>query len=166
MTLTRGSFSYSNGEEYHGEWKEGKTHLLAHLSILHHCCFKCLRHGLGQLTFSDGTCYTGQFENGLFNGCGVLVFPDGSRYEGEFVQGKFQGAGIFTRFDGMRFEGEFKSGCVDGYGVLAFPDGGPCGGGTIHEGLFETNELMRRENSQGAVQRAQAAAAKARALAM
>ncbi|KAG7219946.1 hypothetical protein INR49_001876 [Caranx melampygus] len=25
MTLTRGSFTYSNGEEYHGEWKEGKT---------------------------------------------------------------------------------------------------------------------------------------------
>ncbi|XP_051802201.1 MORN repeat-containing protein 4-like isoform X1 [Acanthochromis polyacanthus] len=97
MTLTRGSFTYSNGEEYHGEWKEG------------------LRHGLGQLTFSDGTCYTGQFENGLFNGCGVLVFPDGSRYEGDFVQGKFQGAGVFTRFDGMRFEGEFKGGCVDGY---------------------------------------------------
>ncbi|XP_024866207.1 MORN repeat-containing protein 4 isoform X1 [Kryptolebias marmoratus] len=98
MTLTRGSFTYSSREEYHGEWKEG------------------LRHGLGQLTFSDGTCYTGQFENGLFNGCGVLVFPDGSRYEGEFVQGKFQGAGIFTRYDGMRFEGEFKGGCVEGHG--------------------------------------------------
>ncbi|XP_054635986.1 putative nuclease HARBI1 isoform X1 [Dunckerocampus dactyliophorus] len=98
MTLTRGSFKYSNGEEYHGEWREG------------------LRHGRGQLTFSDGTCYTGQFENGLFHGCGVLVFADGSRYEGDFVQGKFQGAGVFTRFDGMRFEGDFKSGCVEGYG--------------------------------------------------
>ncbi|KAG7486565.1 hypothetical protein JOB18_033964 [Solea senegalensis] len=75
-----------------------------------------LRHGLGQLNFSDGTCYTGQFENGLFNCCGMLVFPDGSRYEGDFVQGKFHGAGVFTRFDGMKFEGEFKSGCVDGYG--------------------------------------------------
>lgn len=55
---------------------------------------------------------------------------------------------------------------LSGPGVLAFPDGGPGGGGTSHEGLFETNELMRRENSQGAVQRAQAAATKARALAM
>uniref|UniRef100_A0A8C9T387 MORN repeat-containing protein 4 n=1 Tax=Scleropages formosus TaxID=113540 RepID=A0A8C9T387_SCLFO len=98
MTLTRGSFTYSNGEEYHGEWKEGR------------------RHGLGQLKFSDGTCYTGQFENGLFNGCGVLAFPDGSRYEGDFVQGKFQGVGVFSRFDGMKFEGEFKSGRVEGYG--------------------------------------------------
>ncbi|KAM7419808.1 hypothetical protein PAMA_016755 [Pampus argenteus] len=126
-----------------------------------------LRHGRGQLTFSDGTCYTGQFENGLFNGCGVLVFTDGSRYEGEFVQGKFQGSGVFTRFDGMRFEGEFKNGCVDGYGALSFADGGPGGGGGGgHEGLFETNQLIRKDNSQGAVQRAQAAAAKARALAM
>lgn len=37
MTLTRGSFSYSNGEEYHGEWKEGKADLLAHLSNPHPC---------------------------------------------------------------------------------------------------------------------------------
>ncbi|XP_017291063.1 MORN repeat-containing protein 4 isoform X2 [Kryptolebias marmoratus] len=148
MTLTRGSFTYSSREEYHGEWKEG------------------LRHGLGQLTFSDGTCYTGQFENGLFNGCGVLVFPDGSRYEGEFVQGKFQGAGIFTRYDGMRFEGEFKGGCVEGHGVLTFVEDGHGGGGGSHEGLFETNQLMKRESSHGAVQRAQAAAAKARVIAM
>uniref|UniRef100_UPI001A99B5BD MORN repeat-containing protein 4-like n=1 Tax=Gasterosteus aculeatus aculeatus TaxID=481459 RepID=UPI001A99B5BD len=130
----------------------------------HACVSAGLRHGLGQLTFSDGTCYTGQFENGLFSGCGALVFADGSRYEGEFVQGKFQGAGVFTRFDGMRFEGEFRSGCVDGYGVLTPLDGGPGAGG--HEGLFETNQLRRRESSAGAVQRAQAAAAKARALAM
>lgn len=44
-----------------------------------------------------------------------------------------------------------------------FTDGG---GGGSHEGLFETNQLLRRESSQGAVQRAQAASAKARALAM
>lgn len=54
---------------------------------------------------------------------------------------------------------------LSGPGVLTFSDGGPGGGGS-HEGLFETNQLMRRESSQGAVQRAQAAAAKARALAM
>ena len=28
MTLTRGSFSYSSGEEYQGEWKEGKRNPL------------------------------------------------------------------------------------------------------------------------------------------
>uniref|UniRef100_A0A4W5MN50 MORN repeat-containing protein 4 n=1 Tax=Hucho hucho TaxID=62062 RepID=A0A4W5MN50_9TELE len=128
MTLTRGSFTYTTGEEYHGEWKEGR------------------RHGMGQLKFSDGTCYVGQFENGLFQGSGVLLFPDGSRcvcvcarvctssifhivfffiprYEGQFTQGKFQGAGVFSRFDGMKFEGEFKSGRVEGYGTFIKPQG-------------------------------------------
>ncbi|KAJ3615293.1 hypothetical protein NHX12_018861 [Muraenolepis orangiensis] len=183
MTLTRGSFTYTNGEEYHGEWREGKT-MLPHSSPWYHAhsspglpCSQItmvtilthhhgLRHGLGQLNFSDGTCYTGQFENGLFNGCGVLVFPDNSRYEGEFVQGKFQGSGVFCRFDGMKFEGEFKNGCIDGYGVLTFADGGRGGGGGgCQEGLFESNQLVRRESSQGALQRAQGIATKARALA-
>uniref|UniRef100_W5N577 MORN repeat-containing protein 4 n=1 Tax=Lepisosteus oculatus TaxID=7918 RepID=W5N577_LEPOC len=145
MTLTRGSFTYSSGEEYHGEWKEEGR-----------------RHGLGQLQFSEGTSYTGQFENGLFSGCGVLVFPDGSRYEGEFVQGKFQGVGVFTRFDGMKFEGEFKGGRVEGYGLLTFPDGAH--GVPRNEGVFENNKLQRREKCQAVIQRAQGSAAVARGL--
>lgn len=43
------------------------------------CDFPGRRHGVGQLKFQDGTCYTGQFENGLFHGSGVLLFTDGSR---------------------------------------------------------------------------------------
>lgn len=110
------------------------------------CNFPGRRHGVGQLKFQDGTCFTGQFENGLFHGSGVLLFTDGSRsvekskkkertfycqsgvtnpallsfhiirYEGEFAHGKFQGTGIFSRYDGMKFEGEFKDGRVEGYG--------------------------------------------------
>lgn len=43
------------------------------------CDFPGRRHGVGQLKFQDGTCYSGQFENGLFHGSGVLFFTDGSR---------------------------------------------------------------------------------------
>lgn len=105
MTLTKGSFTYSNGEEYRGEWKEGETGQegmvlpapgaeqlpracpaprrgspCLHLFSAAHFC-PCLgrRHGVGQLTFADGTAYVGHFENGLFHGCGVLTFSDGSR---------------------------------------------------------------------------------------
>lgn len=49
------------------------------LLILMVCDFPGRRHGVGQLKFQDGTCYTGQFENGLFHGSGVLFFTDGSR---------------------------------------------------------------------------------------
>ncbi|KAF7649232.1 hypothetical protein LDENG_00144820 [Lucifuga dentata] len=144
MTLTRGSFTYASGEEYHGEWKEGR------------------RHGVGQLKFQDGTCYKGQFEKGLFHGSGVLYFMDGSRYEGEFSQGKFQGTGVFSRYDGMKFEGEFKDGRVEGHGLLTFPDGAH--GVPRNEGFFENHKLQKREKSAAAVQRAQAAACSARSL--
>lgn len=137
MTLTKGSFTYSSGEEYRGEWKEGR------------------RHGIGQLTFADGTAYVGHFENGLFHGCGVLSFADGSRYEGEFVQGKFSGVGVFTRYDNMTFEGEFKGGRVYGFGLLTFPDGSH--GVPRNEGFFENNKLLRREKCQAVIQRAQIA---------
>ncbi|NWI13312.1 MORN4 protein, partial [Crypturellus soui] len=164
MTLTKGSFTYSSGEEYRGEWKEGR------------------RHGIGQLTFADGTAYVGHFENGLFHGCGVLTFSDGSRwahrlhssrvlargspgsaescaaphrYEGEFVQGKFNGVGVFTRCDKMTFEGEFKGGRVYGFGLLTFPDGSH--GVPRNEGFFENNKLLRREKCQAVIQRAQSA---------
>lgn len=135
MTLIKGSFTYSSGEEYHGEWKEGR------------------RQGIGQLRFADGSSYVGQFENGLFSGRGTLAFSDGSRYEGEFVQGKFQGVGVFTRCDGMKFEGEFKNGRVEGYGLLMFPDGSH--GHPRNEGIFENNRLSKREKCQAVIQRAQ-----------
>ncbi|XP_075468488.1 MORN repeat-containing protein 4 isoform X2 [Ascaphus truei] len=140
MTLIKGSFTYSSGEEYHGEWKEGR------------------RHGVGQLLFADGSIYVGQFENGLFSGYGVLTFPDGSRYEGEFVQGKFQGTGVFTRYDNMKFEGEFKSGRVEGYdGSHGIPR---------NEGLFENNKLLKREKCQSAIQKALSASKAACCLAV
>lgn len=134
MTLLKGSFTYATGEEYHGEWREGR------------------RHGLGQLLFADGAIYVGQFENGLFCGYGVLTFPDGSRYEGEFIQGKFQGAGVFIRYDKMKYEGEFKGGRVEGYGLLTFSDGSH--GMPRNEGLFENNKLVKREKCQAVIQRA------------
>ncbi|XP_077585978.1 MORN repeat-containing protein 4 [Stigmatopora nigra] len=146
MTLTRGSFTYATGEEYHGEWKEGR------------------RHGTGQLKFQDGTCFSGQFEDGLFHGAGVLLFTDGSRYEGEFAHGKFQGLGIFSRVDGMKFEGEFKGGRVEGYGLLTFPHG--THGIPRNEGLFQNHKLQRREKCTSVVQRAQASANNARSVAL
>ncbi|XP_046885120.1 MORN repeat-containing protein 4 isoform X1 [Hypomesus transpacificus] len=151
MTLTKGTFTYASGEEYSGEWKEGR------------------RHGTGQLKFSDGTCYTGQFEKGLFHGSGVLLFQDGSRcrlfvYEGEFTQGKFHGVGVYCRGDGMKYEGEFSSGRVEGHGLLTFPDG--THGAPRNEGVFENHKLQKREKCPGVVQQAQASASAARSLAL
>ncbi|XP_078202331.1 MORN repeat-containing protein 4 isoform X2 [Callithrix jacchus] len=180
MTLTKGSFTYSSGEEYRGEWKEGEKDPWGVSSDEHFTCWRTntsghtanfmdlhfqlqgRRHGFGQLMFADGGTYLGHFENGLFNGFGVLTFSDGSRYEGEFAQGKFNGVGVFIRHDNMTFEGEFKNGRVDGFGLLTFPDGSH--GIPRNEGLFENNKLLRREKCSAVVQRAQSASKSARNL--
>ena len=49
---------------YEGERKNGKFH------------------GLGMMLLSDGTCYHGEFEDGIENGEATIWFPNGSRYEG------------------------------------------------------------------------------------
>ncbi|XP_034518973.1 MORN repeat-containing protein 4 isoform X1 [Ailuropoda melanoleuca] len=180
MTLTKGSFTYSSGEEYRGEWKEAgcseapisqadcPLEELPHTLLERRDCSSSIllffgrRHGFGQLMFADGGTYLGHFENGLFNGFGVLTFSDGSRYEGEFAQGKFNGVGVFIRHDNMTFEGEFKNGRVDGFGLLTFPDGSH--GIPRNEGLFESNKLLRREKCSAVVQRAQSASKSARNL--
>ncbi|XP_077862576.1 uncharacterized protein LOC100376953 [Saccoglossus kowalevskii] len=59
---TKGFYKYPDGEEYSGEWLDGK------------------RHGIGMLSLVDSSQYVGGFEDGLCSGHGVMTFPDGSRY--------------------------------------------------------------------------------------
>ncbi|KFP39511.1 MORN repeat-containing protein 4, partial [Chlamydotis macqueenii] len=93
MTLTKGSFTYSNGEEYRGEWKEGEMGwegTVLSVPGARHPPHPCPAPRQGS----------------------PCLHP----YEGEFVQGKFNGVGVFTRCDNMTFEGEFKGGRVYGFG--------------------------------------------------
>jgi SH3-like domain-containing protein len=62
----KGIYSYSNGEKYEGQFKDGE------------------RHGRGILNFPDGNKYIGQFKNGKRHGQGILNLPDGSYYMGEW----------------------------------------------------------------------------------
>jgi len=48
-----------------------------------------LKHGNGTLTFSDGTKYVGEWEEGLQHNKGIYTLSDGTIYEGEWKDGKF-----------------------------------------------------------------------------
>ncbi|KAJ8025407.1 MORN repeat-containing protein 4 [Holothuria leucospilota] len=137
----RAVYTYPDGEEYKGDWVDGK------------------KQGLGQLTSPDGIQYTGGFDNGLFNDYGVLVFPDGSRYEGQFVGGKFEGHGVFRGAQGMVFEGEFRQGKVSGKGIITFPNGEH--GLPRREGIFEGTRLVERMRCSETIELARQAAANA-----
>lgn len=88
-----GIYRYSNGDEYHGEWKEGK------------------RSGKGKLTMSDLSEYEGNWSNGKKNGKGIMKFhrPDPNdptaqeRYDGEFRDDYREGEGAYIYFDGTRY---------------------------------------------------------------
>ena len=56
-----------NGSEYEGEWS-----------------IKGQMQGRGTLWGSDGSVYTGYFENGKPHGRGLLIYPNSDFYNGEF----------------------------------------------------------------------------------
>ena len=104
--------------------------------------------GIGELIFSDGSCYSGGFEAGRFHGNAVFTSAEGWRYEGAFFEGQMTGEGIFFAINGdlltQRPDGSFEFDSIDdwqyigslgelgqtGYGRFVFADG------AVYEGAF------------------------------
>ena len=68
-----GKIIYDNGQEYVGEFKNGKEH------------------GYGQTMFSRYAIYIGEYNNGQRHGFGVYGWGNGNRYIGEFKNGLYHG---------------------------------------------------------------------------
>ena len=62
------------------------------------------------ITFSNGTKYEGEFENGMKCGYGEEYYNDGTYYKGEWKNGKKHGKGQFILEDGNMFSGEYDDG--------------------------------------------------------
>ena len=60
----------------------------------------------------EGECIEGDCENGL----GIYVFTDGSSYSGEWQDGFPEGSGTLKFIDGSKFEGEWRGGSYVGEG--------------------------------------------------
>ena len=67
----QGTYTWSDGEKYEGEWVNGK------------------RNGQGTLTWSDGRKYEGEFKDGERKGHGTFTSFEGDKYVGEFKDEKF-----------------------------------------------------------------------------
>lgn len=46
---------------------------------------------------------------------GIETWSDGSCYQGEYKRGKKNGFGIYRWADGSRYEGEWEENCLNGY---------------------------------------------------
>ena len=74
MKHGKGTYTWSNGDRYEGEWVEN------------------FMEGQGEFTWSDGRKYIGQFKNSVKEGKGELYNAKGQQeYEGMWKAGKQDG---------------------------------------------------------------------------
>ncbi|KAG7388319.1 phosphatidylinositol-4-phosphate 5-kinase-like protein 1 [Phytophthora boehmeriae] len=74
------------------------------------------RHGKGIYQSVDGYEYTGDWVDGMKHGLGIQVLPSGERYVGQFVEGKFHGMGVYFAANGDKYEGQFQDNHPNGFG--------------------------------------------------
>jgi len=86
-----GSFVFSNGSTYSGNWKHDK------------------RDGQGTLKFASGSKYVGESKENNFDGQGTHTFTDGSKWVGTFKNNYLNGFATIYNADGsIEYEGIFK----------------------------------------------------------
>ena len=87
-----GILTYSDGDKYEGEWKDGQ------------------KNGQGTYTWSNGNKYVGEFKDGKKHGQGTFTWSNGRKYVGEFKNGIQNGQGTLTFPNGKKFKGKWKDG--------------------------------------------------------
>lgn len=65
----------------------------------------------------DGSTYSGDIQDGMFQGHGVQKFPSGMIYRGEFQDGYWHGQGELESPADWRYAGDFQKGAMAGHGV-------------------------------------------------
>ena len=98
-----GTYYYDNGDQYDGEWKDGKAH------------------GHGVMESSDGQ-YQGQWKDDVPHGQGKYTLANGDVYEGTFEKGR-TGEGVYESTQGWRYEGQVDGFKPHGEGTIYLSDG-------------------------------------------
>ena len=93
----RKPYTYPKGSKYDGQMDE-----------------KDKRHGLGRLTWKQGSVYDGHWEKNERSGQGVMRWSDNSKYVGEWKKDKRNGYGVYYLMEGHIYEGEFKDHMMHG----------------------------------------------------
>lgn len=108
-----GTFQYTNGTTYVGNWKLFNGNKL--------------KHGHGKVCYpgmngKGGETYDGDWQEDKMHGRGRYCFTSGAIYQGEWVNGKMEGQGSMQYFDGTSYNGEWKNGLFHGEGVYVDKD--------------------------------------------
>ena len=94
-----GTFTWPNGDQYVGGVKRGKRNGGGKMILKNEgTCYDGewvdgLKHGEGELDYGNGKVYTGQWSEDLKHGKGVMRYDNGDVYEGGWVRGMKEGSG-------------------------------------------------------------------------
>jgi hypothetical protein len=89
------------------------------------------REGQGQLSWSNGDVYKGEWRFDLYHGRGVFTLAKkGEIFEGVFAQGQYS-QGKYTYASGDVYEGQFKQGLRSGRGTYRY-----AGSGEVYDGQW------------------------------
>merc|ERR1712100_490914 len=117
----KGKAVYPNGDEYEGEYKEGKRDGQG--------TYKWIKtvtdeEGVTAPALDDDgkpifqSTYTGAYVANLKDGEGVFEYPDGSKYQGNWRHDKRHGDGVYWYANGDIYSGEWKFGTKHGRGTF------------------------------------------------
>jgi hypothetical protein len=101
------------------------------------------RHGHGVLHFNDGSEYVGAWALNIMDGAGTRRFPNGDVYMGDYVQGKRTGQGRFYFSNGDMYVGAWESDVMMGFGRYYYSSGQ----------RFEGNFASGKRHGKGKLQR-------------
>lgn len=73
-------------------------------------------------SFSHGTYYEGEWENGIFDGLGTYILINGEKYEGEWNKGLKHGKGIEYFINDDKYDGEYKDNLKHGFGIYYYSE--------------------------------------------
>jgi clan AA aspartic protease (TIGR02281 family) len=130
-TNCRGIRTFPNGDQYVGEWRDGKPNGQGtHTNPNGDKNVGEFRDGKlserGRFTRPNGDKYVGEFRDGTPNGQGTATNRNGDQYVGEWRDGELNGQGTATYHNGdnrEKYVGEFRVGQHDGQGTLTFRNG-------------------------------------------
>ena len=121
-----GTFTWSDGENYVGEWKDGE------------------RNGQGTGKKPDGKKYVGEWKDNKPDGHGTLTYGkgewEGDQYVGEWRENKQNGQGTYKFSNGTKYVGNWKDNRFSGNGTLYAADGS-----NLKSGIWENGELVQAE---------------------
>lgn len=90
----RGKFVYPNGDQYEGQWKDGKMH------------------GSGKYEYSNGDRYDGDFHFDKKDGSGTYVWKDKGSYTGQWKNDLRDGYGVYKWTSSATYIGFWKQGKI------------------------------------------------------